>query len=476
MSVILKSGSSATLADVDANKNLKVITPLAADDAGVAIGAGEWHDGLAGVAKLARPHDVTPDFRLRVGLDQSLHQDNFNHVIFNTSVYQGVTATMTIVLAGNYMSLNDGSSVASGAVARVQTYRHFPMYGTYPIYVEFWARFTLAPQTNNITEFGLGYATGTATPTDGIYFKMNSSGVLQGVVNYGGVETVATGTLPTIAANEVYHFLITMTNDRVDFWSNGVLYAQIERSTTAPGLSQSLTLPALIRHQNSGVTASAQKFQISSINITSGDQDSNRPINNAQGLMGLGGYLVPHGTTAAQIQNYANSAAPASATLSNTAAGYTTLGGQWQFAAVVGAETDYALFGYTVPAGTAAVPGRNFVITGIDISSINTVVSVGATATVMQWALGVGSTAVSLATADSATAGTRAPRKYMIGMQYFPGLAAVGFMAEPITKAFISPIISEPGTFIHIILKMPIGLATATEIFRGVASVNGYWE
>jgi len=54
------------------------------------------------------------------------------------------------------------------------------------------------------------------------------------------------------------------------------------------------------------------------------------------------------------LANYANSAAPASATLSNTAAGYTTLGGQFQFAAVAGAETDYALFAYTVPAASVS--------------------------------------------------------------------------------------------------------------------------
>ncbi len=117
------------------------------------------------------------------------------------------------------------------------------------------------------------------------------------------------------------------------------------------------------------------------------------------------------GVAPAQTANYANTAAPASATLSNTAAGYTTLGGQWQFAAVAGAETDYALFGFQVTAAAAASANKNLFITGIRIEAVNTGAAVATTATLLQWGLAVGGTAVSLATADSATAGTRAARR-----------------------------------------------------------------
>jgi hypothetical protein len=476
MSVILKSGASSDLATVDTNKNLKVITPQDPETSGIINISGEVHDGSVGLAKLARQMDITPDFRQRVGIDSVLHQDNFNHATFNTSVYQGNTSTMTIVVASNVLSLNDGASVLSGAVARVNTYRSFPLYGTFPVYVECWAKWSLAPQNNNITEFGLGYATTTTTPTDGVYFKMNSSGILQGVVNYGGVETVATGTMPIVAANQVYHLLIVIQNDRAEFWVDGFLYASADRAASATGLVQALTLPLLIRHQNSNTTTGAQKFQVSSISISNGDINTNKPVAHIQAMQGLGGYLVPHGTTAGFTQNYVNSTVPASATLSNTAAGYTTLGGQFQFAAVAGAETDYALFGYQVPTGSATIPARNFVITGVRIFTYNTVVAVATTPTIMQWCLGVGSTAVSLATADSATTGTRAPRRFALGVQSFIVGAAVGQLAEPIDEEYAAPLLAEPGTFIHLILRMPVGTATATEVFRGIASISGYWE
>lgn len=135
----------------------------------------------------------------------------------------------------------------------------------------------------------------------------------------------------------------------------------------------------------------------------------------------------------AKIQAEAEAAAPASATLSNTAAGYTTLGGQFQFAAVA-----------TTP-------------------------------TVLQWALGVGSTAVSLATTEAAAA--RAPRRITLGTQAFPVGAAIGADAgKRIDVNLDAPVVVEPGTFLHIILKMPVGTATASQIIRGVVGINAYWE
>jgi hypothetical protein len=177
--------------------------------------------------------------------------------------------------------------------------------------------------------------------------------------------------------------------------------------------------------------------------------------------------------TQGSTANMANSASPATATLSNTAAGYTTLGGQFQFAAVASAETDFALFAYQVPAATAAITGRQLYITGVSIDTFNTVVAVATTATVLQWAIGIGSTAVSLATADGAA--TKAPRRMPLGVQSFPVAAAVGAVDSPIVANF-EPLCVNAGEFVHIILKVPIGTATATEIFRGTVRVESYWQ
>lgn len=159
------------------------------------------------------------------------------------------------------------------------------------------------------------------------------------------------------------------------------------------------------------------------------------------------------------MANHTNSTAPASAALANITASYTTLGGKWQFVAVAGAVTDYPLFGFTVPAGS------KFLCEGIIIESYNTVVAVATTATIMEWAMGFNSSAQSLATANIV--------RVEVGVQTFPVGAAVGFAANRIDVKFQTPEVVESGRFVHVILTMPVGTATATEIFRGIVMIKG---
>ena len=167
-------------------------------------------------------------------------------------------------------------------------------------------------------------------------------------------------------------------------------------------------------------------------------------------------------TDASQTANHTNSTSPSSASLSNTAAGYTTLGGRWQFAAVAGAATDYALFAFQVPAGW-----RLF-ITGVTIHTINTGAAVATTAHIFDWSLGLKSTAVSLATA--------ALRRITLGMQGLIVGAAIGAAAEPIVREFEPALVAEPGEFVHVILQMPVATNTGSQVIRGDCQIHGYFE
>jgi hypothetical protein len=214
---------------------------------------------------------------------------------------------------------------------------------------------------------------------------------------------------------------------------------------------------------NSNATVAPQII-VNQCTVLSVDQMVQRPHVVAQSSMGLNFLTSP--TLHTQLANYANSAAPASATLSNTAAGYTTLGGQWQFAAVAGAETDYALFAWTNPTP------YTFYCTGIDIGeALNTVVAVATTATVLQWSAAFNSSAVSLATSAPYT-----PMRITLGTQTFAVGAAVGNTAPGFDWDPGTPLAVFPGRFLHIILKMPIATGTATEIFRGTVAVDGFFE
>lgn len=476
----IEGNTSGNVAEVDSANNLRVnLRTDDPDSAGYAVASGEVTDGSSGVARTVRPHDVSPDYRLRVGLDSVLWNDVLSHAVFNTSRYLGVTSTMTITQTGGRFVFNGGSSTASGAVSRMQTYRSFPVIGTYPIYVDMWIGFAAAPQTNNVCEFGLGIASGTTAPTDGVFFRLNGAGELRGVVNNNGAET-QTNVLTAYTLGEINHYLIVVHNDRTEFWKeiSGVPimlgYVDTPTANSGPCLSQSL--PLLMRCYNSAATSSAQQMYFGAVNISTGDAATTRLWATQQSGMGLSSIQAPDGTTVAMTANFANSAAAASATLSNTAAGYTTLGGRFQFAAVAGAETDYALFAYLVPAGTAAIPGKTLMVRGVRIETFNTGAAVATTATVLEWVLGVGTTAVSLATTDSATGGTRGPRRLALGVQSFAVGAAIGAAASPVDVNLDAPIMVEPGSYLHIILKMPIGTATASQIVRGLVMVNGYFE
>lgn len=479
MSVIIKGGVSNILADVDSNNNLKVNLPTVLSGSGYVYTVGEVDDGTYTGSRLLRPMDVSQDYRLRTGIDKISWQDTFNHAVLNNAKYIGITSTMTVTIAGGFLNLNAGNAVALGNVARVQTFKTFSAFNTYPIYVDLKAKFNNTLQTNSVIEFGLGIAATTATPTDGIFFRA-IGGQLNAVLNNAGSEVTAANIFTPVAGH-VYHFAISIGQDRCAFWVNENIVAVIDVPNGLGSPCNSNALPLLLRNYNSGAVASAIQFNVAQLGITIGDMDSGKDWGTTMVTNGQSSISAPDGQAAVaagtQTANMVNITAPASATLANATAGYATLGGQFQFAAVAGAETDYALFAYLNPAATSAIPGKNLIITGVKIDTFNTVAAVATTATVLQWSIGVGGTAVTLLTADSVTAGTRAARRLGLGVQNMIVGTPVGGMATPtIDTKFTSPLLVEPGSYCHIILKMPIATATATEIIRGLVTVIGYWE
>lgn len=468
--------TSGNGAEVDSNNNLKVNLPTVKSQAGYGVMLSEMHDGATGAAALRRSPRTSPDGRLSAGLDQTFWQDTFNHAIQDTSAYRMTATTSTFNVTGGYKIFNANNSIASGASAIVQTYRSFPLNAAASLEVVFRARLAVMPQNNNVIEMGLGFASGTTTPTDGIYFKFNSSGALVGVMNFNSSETTTDPIDAGIVNGENNYYRIVIDQDRAEFYINGTLYGVLSVPNTAASVSFSRSLPLLMRQYNSAAVTTAQRLEVSDVAVIGRDLANNRLWATASAGMEFGSYNNARGSTAGQSANYTNSAAPASATLSNTAAGYTTLGGQFQFAAVAGAETDYALFGFQVPAASVSGANKNLIIRGIRIETANTGAAVATTPTLLQWALGVGATAVSLATADSATAGTRAPRRIPLGFQSFAIGAAIGALATPVDVNLDAPVYVGSGTFVHIILKMPLGTATASQVIRGMVTINGYYE
>ena len=321
---------------------------------------------------------------------------------------------------------------------------------------------------NSVMEFGFGdVATFNGAHTTGAYFQITSTGVLQGVVTNNSVDITTSNLRSLVNVTDYYTFDIYIDDDEATFFiqntTTGNLLAdpvKIALPSSAARLFSTTQLPVFARLYNTGVAPSTAPHLIVT-DISLGLVDDSR-LYTARELAAI--QQRTHNTnpfTGVQAPQYANSASPTSATLSNTTAGYTTLGGTFQFAAVGSLATDYALFGFQVP--TPA----NFCVTGVTIDTWNTGAAVATTPTLLQWAIGVGSTAVSLATATV----TRVP----LGSQSLPIGAAIGANAAQINRQFSTPLVCGAGRFIHIILRMPIATATASQVIAGMVAVEGYW-
>jgi hypothetical protein len=478
MSVQLRGGASSDLAGVNTDTELMVALTKALQKAGYAVLAGEASPAGGTDGKLIRAADVSIDRRLRVGVDNPFWDDAFNHAQLNLSKYAILSSTATVAQTGNAVVLNSGNSVASAAACLFRTWRSFPVLGRFAQSAV--AAFTLsqAPVANNVIEWGFGAPNTVApyAPGDGVFMRVTAAGILQLVINVNGSET-SEASLLTLLPNTMYEAKIIVDANRTELYINGLLEAAIDKPVNNH-VTINPAVPLFARCHNTAATATAQNFRIVRWAVNTMDGNLMRLWPTAMGGMGNNCVNAPDGAAAGQSGNYVNSTGPVSAALSNTAAGYTTLGGQWQFAAVAGAETDYALFGFQVPAfaGAGGPPGRNLIIRGVRIETFNMGAAVATTPHLLQWAIGVGASAVSLATVDSGTAAGRAPRRLPLGIQSLPVGAAVGAAATPIDVNFDAPLIVEPGTFLHLILKMPVASATASQIVRGIATFNAYFE
>lgn len=463
-------------ANLDAGSNIKVALSNTPAYVGSVRMFSENDPGTeTGSPTLLSP-ETSLDWRLRVGSDSVWDDENFNYVAQNFTKHKYTSTTLTATWASGFLNTNGGSVTTTGTAVQVSTYRYFPIQGQGGLYCETSYALTNAPVTNWTLDVGMMTlaAAGTSLPTDGVYFRTNSTGVF-GVINNNGTESTTSvfGFTPTI--NQVYNYCITITDHQVDFWIDDVLYGSIERPTNAGSVIYAGSLPWAVRHHHTGVTSGVIQAKIANYAIATQDIDNNRLWATNKAGQGLSSIVYPSGGAAGITANYANSAAPASATLSNTTAGYSTLGGQFQFVAPAGAATDYALFAFLNTVPTTGITGRNLIIRGVWIDTWVTGAASATTPTLLQWAIGVGSTAVSLATTDGAA--TRLPKRLALGAQSIAVGTAIGGMAnQSVDTNLDAPLVVEPGTYLHIILKIPVGTATASEVIQGIVGINGYWE
>ena len=221
--------------------------------------------------------------------------------------------------------------------------------------------------------------------------------------------------------------------------------------------------------------AAAQAVQpkLSLVAVYSTDANMFRPSNIAHPLSGLMASQGPGGTTMGSTANYANGANPGAATPTNTTAALGAgLGGQFWETAALAVTTDGIISSFLVPAATNQIPGRRLVITGIRWMSMVEAALTGGPA-IIQHGLAFGHTALSLATAEAATA--KAPRRIALGLSTLAATAALGTLSANFTQQFISPIVVNPGEYVATFVKYEGTPFSAGTIAHSIA-FDGYWD
>jgi hypothetical protein len=429
--------------------------------------------------------ETTSDYRLRSVLDTNLDSEVFCYANQNTGKHSYAATTLTMALTGNALVTNSGNITTINTASFFRTQQYFELCGSQnSTYVTFDSALSAALATNTTIDYGMFLQSGTSpyAPTDGCYFRISSAG-FQGVINFGGSETTTSVFAFTHVINQVYTFTIAANTDKVEFWIDDILYATLDTQVSNGTPFSSQALPMQIRHAIGATAAGAAlSLRTFSYAVQVNDQ-TNLPFQQIATMRGGSTQVQQGATTGGQLTTYALGAEPAAVTLTaSTAPATNTLGGLFLLpVAITPAASDYPLFAWLNPAGTAAIPGKVFVCTSVIIGDLSVTTALTGGPLLLEWAVGYGSTASTLATTESTTftAGgtTKIARKIPLGAQGLAATSAVGVVAPGFQRDFsAAPLPVNPGEYLHIILRIPGGTATSAGAPRGSVAVLGYFR
>lgn len=473
---IIEGAISGNQVEVNSDKEQLVALNQDPHKAGVVVLAAELNDGSVTGNREILPLGVSLENRLAVGQDALCFNDQFNYSAQDTSNYRYPVTTQTISHSNGYIILNSGLTTGTNTNSAIQTYRSFPLFGGFGINMGVAALHTVAPQTNAVTEWGMFTATlpGGAIPTDGAYFRFTTSGTFRCIINYNGTEMQSGDlTIPALGVNQLYDILIN--EETVVFKLNGIVIYDIDTPTGQGQPFMCGAIPFAARHYIVGSSpASAMQFKISDVDINYSDINTGKPWAHTLSSYGHSIYQGQSGGTMGSTALYTNNLAPGTGTAATntTAALGSGLGGQFAVLPTLTASTDGIIGSYQNPVGSTTQTPRTLIITGVKIDSAVTTVLVGGPV-IYFYSLAFGHTAVSLATAESAT--IKAPRRVPLGIQSYAAAATVGTIGTTINIKFESPVTVYPGEFIQLVAKN-VGTVTTTGVITILVSFDGYTE
>lgn len=399
-------------------------------------------------------------------------EEGFAASAISPSKWKILSSTMTVTIATpNVVVLNANNTLSANSYALLSSWRTFET-GRGSDRVIGWRVRVPSIVLGAVVEIGMMSATSTTTPVTGAFFRIDADGILKGVaIDAAGAEVFSSPmSIPDV--NTAHEWVIVVGKNVVYFQIDDVIVGSITTGSVSASPVLAESAPATVRCYNATTTATACQVHLyRSVGAYFGGSYGFSDVT----LSALAGDVAAQGITGAStgsLANWGNSTAPTAASLTNTSPSYGgMLGGQFSFAVIAGAETDYALFGFQVPALTNANKASTLLIRSINIDTYISALTTGAAA-VLIWGIGFGGSAGSLATTDGPT--TKAPRRIPVGIQSFESADIVGKQAIPINKTFSQPISVNSGEYFHVILKLPVGTASSITL-RGVVGIDGSW-
>lgn len=393
-----------------------------------------------------------------------LHEDVEGSTL-NSQRWNTTNTTMAVGQSNANIIINNASITTANTNCTLLSLKQFFKTQRQIIHAKIRARANFI--ANSVIEFGFGTSTGASIHNNGAYWQFTSAGQCVPVLAYNGTEVTGTNIAGSLSASNYYVWDVWLDDDSATFTcqdsSTQAIISQqtLQLPLAQPRMFNVTHVPAMARVYIAGVSpASAPQLLIGEFYVESLDVNMVKLWPQTMAQNARSALFSP--TAYSQLAQFANSAAPSSATLSNTAAGYTTLGGIYQFAAVAGAATDYNLFNYTVPSG------YQLVVTGITIDCWNTGAAVATTPTLLVWGLGVQGTTANLSSGGYIRTG--------LGSQSLPVAAAIGANTTQIVRRFNTPIVCDGSRLLSVILRMPVGTATASQVVAGLVNIEGFFE
>ncbi len=466
MAIIQNAAGTFTL-DIDSSGRALVALPTVPTSAGYAAMA------ILNGGVLVAPSSFGGLNRLAVGMQTLNMFDPIDGIVVNTNIW--VTSVLTQAIAqtsAGFLILNSASSNAINGYAIINSIKRMQFINTFVPTARFMFKTPNVPQSNARIELGLADSagvSGTTTVANGAYFQWRETGEFRCVITNASVDTYTVITAPTVNVTHKAH--ITFRSSGAEFWIDDVKVATVSMPAGDSGATSSSQIGVFARTYCGAVSpVTAPELWLSGVIMFRNDLATNQGWEDQMSSIGRGAYQSPV-TTFLQTANWANVTVTTLATLSNTAASYATLGGQFLMTLPAGAAAaEYALFGYQVPTGWQLV--TNMIAISSSLPLVHT-----ATATMVQWAIATNSSGVSLATAEAPPT-TWAPRRIGICSQTILATAAAGSPVNngDVMRTFPTPIYTDSLRYFHVIVRIPNGVAGTASGFAGVVTHNGYFQ